>query len=74
MQNPYMLFEHKCVLAVHVHNHPIMIKIHPVIFLNPQKIIITFSDQAIHRFLANGHHTGQVVVFWAYLKKKNVAC
>ncbi len=29
----YMLFEHKCVLAVCVHNHPIMIKIHPVFFL-----------------------------------------
>ncbi len=28
----YMLFEHKCVLAVCVHNHPIMIKIHPVVF------------------------------------------
>ncbi len=28
----YMLFEHKCVLAVCVHNHPIMIKIHPVFF------------------------------------------
>ncbi len=29
----YMLFEHKCVLAVCVHNHPIMIKINPVFFL-----------------------------------------
>ncbi len=28
----YMLFELKCVLAVYVHNHPIMIKIHPVFF------------------------------------------
>ncbi len=28
----YMLFEHKCLLAVCVHNHPIMIKIHPVVF------------------------------------------
>ncbi len=28
----YLLFEHKCVLAVCVHNHPIMIKIHPVFF------------------------------------------
>ncbi len=28
----YMLFEHKCVLAVCVHNHTIMIKIHPVFF------------------------------------------
>ncbi len=36
----YMLFEHKCVLAVCVHNHPIMIKIHPVffgLFFNPDK-------------------------------------
>ncbi len=33
-----MLFELKCVLAVYVHNHPIMIKIHPVVyFLNPGK-------------------------------------
>ncbi len=32
-----MVFEHKCVLAVCVHNHPIMIKIHPVLFLNPHK-------------------------------------
>ncbi len=31
----YMLFGHKCVLAVCVHNHPIMIKIHPLIFLIP---------------------------------------
>ncbi len=28
----YMLFELKCVLAVCEHNHPIMIKIHPVFF------------------------------------------
>ncbi len=27
-----MLFEHKCVLAVCVHIHPIMIKFHPVLF------------------------------------------
>ncbi len=34
MQNSlYMLFEHKCVLEVCVHIHPIMIKIHPVGFL-----------------------------------------
>ncbi len=34
-----MLFELKCVLAVCAHNHPIMIKIHPVFFffLNPDK-------------------------------------
>ncbi len=36
MQNSlYKLFEHKCVLEVCVHIHPIMIKIHPVFFLNP---------------------------------------
>ncbi len=33
MQNSlYKLFEHKCVLEVCVHIHPIMIKIHPVYF------------------------------------------
>ncbi len=31
----FKLFEHKCVLEVCVHIHPIMIKIHPVFFLNP---------------------------------------
>ncbi len=36
MQNSlYKLFEHKCVLEVCVHIHPIMIKIHPVFFLDP---------------------------------------
>ncbi len=30
----YKLFELKCVLAVCVHNHPIIIKIHPVFFFN----------------------------------------
>ncbi len=28
----YKLFELKCVLAVYVHSHPIMIKIHPSVF------------------------------------------
>jgi len=28
----YMVFEHKCVLAVCEQNHPRMIKIHPVAF------------------------------------------
>ncbi len=33
MQNSlYKLFEHKCVLEVCVHIHPIMIKIHPMFF------------------------------------------
>ncbi len=32
----FKLFEHKCVLEVCIHIHPIMIKIHPVFFcLNP---------------------------------------
>ncbi len=30
----YKLFEHNCVLEVCVHNHPIMIKIHPVFFFH----------------------------------------
>ncbi len=34
MQNSlYKLFEHKCVLEVCVHIHPIMIKTHPMFFL-----------------------------------------
>ncbi len=35
----FYMFEHKCVLAVFVHIHPKMIKIHPVFFffLNPYK-------------------------------------
>ncbi len=34
MQNSHFkLFEHKCVLEVCVHIHPIMIQIHPVFFL-----------------------------------------
>jgi len=32
----YMGFEHKCVLAVCEQNHPRMIKIHPVFFLQSQ--------------------------------------
>ncbi len=36
MQNSlYKLFEHKSVLEVCVHIHPIMIKIHPVFFKTP---------------------------------------
>ncbi len=42
MQNSlYKLFEHKCVLEACVHIHPIMIKIHPVLFKK-----IPFSNQA----------------------------
>ncbi len=33
----FMVFELKCVLAVCVHNHHIMIKIHPCFFLNLHK-------------------------------------
>ncbi len=41
----YKLFEHKCVLEVCVHIHPIMIQIHPVIFLNPHfKIPLALSE------------------------------
>ncbi len=48
MQNSlYKLFEHKCVLEVCVHIHPIMIKIHPVVFLKSP-----FSNQAVLRFLS----------------------
>ncbi len=43
MQNSLLHVLHKCVLAVCVHKHPIIIK-----------IIITFSDQAVHRFLGGG--------------------
>ncbi len=37
MQNSlFKLFEHKtCVLKGSVHIHPIIIKMHPVVFLNP---------------------------------------
>jgi len=46
MQNSlYKLFEHKCVLEVCVHIHP-MINTHPVFFL------ILFSNQAVLRFLS----------------------
>ncbi len=49
----YMVFEHKCVLAVCVHNHTIMIKNPPsAFFFKSPQIIRTFSEQAIHRFLA----------------------
>ncbi len=48
MQNLlYKLFEHKCVLEVCVHIHPIMIQIHPVFFFKSP-----FSNQAVLRFLS----------------------
>ncbi len=43
----FKLFEHKCVLEVSVHIHPIMIKIHPVFFFKSP-----FSNQAVLRFLS----------------------
>ncbi len=49
MQNSLCkLFEHKCVLEVCEHIHPIMIKIHPVFFF----FIPIFSNQAVLRFLS----------------------
>ncbi len=49
MQNS--LFELKCVLAVCVYNHPIMIKIHPLVKKKSQ-IISSVSDQAVLRLCA----------------------
>ncbi len=52
MQNSlYKLFEHKCVLEVCAHIHPIMIKIHPVFFSIPI-LKSSFSNQAVLRFLS----------------------
>ncbi len=41
----YKLFEHKCVLAVCIHNQPIMIQIHPP--CHPEWAVI--SPQLFHR-------------------------
>ncbi len=54
-----LLFEHSCVLAVCVHNHPIMIKIHPVFFFLSTKIITPFSNQTILNFLSVCRHADQ---------------
>ncbi len=52
MQNSlYKLFEHKCVLEVYVHIHPIMITIYPVFFYIPI-LKSPFSNQAVLRFLS----------------------
>ncbi len=63
MQNSlFKLFEHKCVLEVCVHIDPIMIKIHPVFFLNPY-----FSNQAALRFLSEWRSSAQAaptIVDW----------
>ncbi len=56
MQNSlYKLFEHKCVLEVCVHIHPIMIKIHPVFFFKSP-----LSNQAILRFLSEWRSSVQL--------------
>ncbi len=63
MQNSlYMLFEHKCVLEVCAHIHPIKIKIHPVIFFKSP-----FSNQAVLRFLSewrSSARTAPTIVDW----------
>ncbi len=63
MQNSlYKLFEHKCVLEVCVHIHPIMIKIHPVFFFKSH-----FSNQAVLRFLSEWRSSVQAaptIVDW----------
>ncbi len=67
MQNSlYKLFEHKCVLEVCVHIHPIMIKIHPVVFLIPI-LKFPFSNQAVLRFLSEWRSSVQAtptIVDW----------
>ncbi len=45
----FVLQGHKCVLAVFVHNHP---NDNIIIII----IIISFSDQAVQRFLADKKH------------------
>ncbi len=51
------VFELKCVLAVCVHNHTIMIKIHPVFFFLSTKIFTPFSYRADFRCLSVWHRT-----------------
>ncbi len=52
MQNSLKkLFEHKCVLEVCVHIHPIMIKKHSVFFLIPI-LKSPFSNQGVLRVLS----------------------
>ncbi len=67
MQNSlYKLFEHKCVLEVCQHIHPIMIKIHPVFFLIPISKS-SFSNQAVLRFLSEWRSSVQAtptIVDW----------
>ncbi len=69
MQNSLLkLFEHKCVLEVCVHIHPIMIKIHPVFFFFLIPILKSpFSNQAVLRFLSEWRSSVQAtptIVDW----------
>ncbi len=63
----YKLFEHKCVLEVCVHIHPIMIKIHPVFFFLIPILKSPFSNQAVLGFLSEWHSSVQAaptIVDW----------
>ncbi len=68
MQNSlYKLFEHKCVLEVCVHIHPIIIKIHPVFFFLNLYFKIPFSNQAVLRALSEWRSSVQAaptIVDW----------
>jgi len=59
----YIAFEHKCVLEVCVHHHPIMIKTKTKKSIknktNPPYIMSTVSEQAILRFGAMWHTFAQ---------------
>ncbi len=50
----YKLFELKCVLAVCVHKHPIMIKIHPVFFFLSTKILSLSQIEPSVRVTSHG--------------------
>ncbi len=43
----YKVFEHSCVAAVCEKIQPIMVKIHPLIFLYSKKIINSLSERAV---------------------------
>lgn len=53
----YMLFEHKCLLEVCAHIHPIMLKIHPMFFF--VFFFFHISNQAVLRFLAEWCRSAQ---------------
>ncbi len=60
MQNSlYKLFEHKCVLEVCPHIHPIMIKIPPVFFFKIPILKSPFSNQVVLRFLSEWRSSAQ---------------